>query len=202
MAVEEDRRLRKKHSISKTKGFTLIETMISLAVLMIVMGSAIEVVARIMMASRVADTHMLISTENQRAMREMKNDLTCSSKNTVGPYAPVIVGDELRFRVVTDFDADEGCSVFSGYQLCFWLDTSSNLLFRRFRDATGTILDEAPAEFPGAAAQVIGQYVTGVSYSINADAGMVTITLTTSMGEVTDNDDYTQQFSVIPYNSD
>jgi len=115
-----------------------------------------------------------------------------------------VAGDELRFRVVTGFDDEEGRSTFCGYLVCFWLDSDTNLLVRRFRDATENLLEDPPAEFPGALTQVISQYCTGVSYSINEDAGMVTITLTNSIGEQGDKDYayYSKQFSVIPFNCD
>jgi prepilin-type N-terminal cleavage/methylation domain-containing protein len=185
-------------------GFTLLETIVAMAVLMIVLGAAMSSITQMMISANTADRNLLVSTENQRAVREMKNDLYCSSRNCIGPYAPTIVGDELRFRVVTGFNKDESRSDFSGYLVCYWHKTETNQLIRRFRDSNENLMDPAPAEFPGPPEQVICQYCSGVSFTINVDAGMITVTVTNSLGhqENPDYAIYSSQFDIIPFNCD
>lgn len=185
-------------------GFTLLETMVAMAVFLIILGAAVTTTNRMIMMAGTSDKNMLVAAENQRAVREVKNDVYCSSRNCVKHYAPEIVDNELRFRVVTGFDDEDDRASYSGYQVCFMLDTAKNALVRRFLDSNGDEMAQAPAEFPGPSRQVVSLYCTDVSFSLNVDAGMVTITLTNSIGEETSTDyaEYHTTFNVIPFNFD
>jgi hypothetical protein len=183
-------------------GFTLLETMVALAVFIIILAGAMSSINHLMVLAGTADRTMLVATENQRGSREMKNDLYCSTKYSQDG-APRAVDGELRFQTVTGFDYVEFVPKYSGYYVCYWLDTEKNLLVRRFRDlANEVLLEDAPAEYPGSKSQVICQYCTGVSFSVNEDAGMVTITLINSIGQngTIKYAEYNKQFSVIPFN--
>jgi hypothetical protein len=173
-----------------------------MAVFLIIIGAALTGTSRLMSMAEATDKHMIVTMENQRAIREMKMDIYCSSKNTVGPYAPTVVGDELRFRIVTGFNESEGMSTYSGYQVCYWYDPDRNILVRRFRDSSNNLMTTPPAEYPAGYEQVISQHCTGVSYSVEPNCGMVTVTLTNSLGEPNTVEFATcsSQFDILPFN--
>ncbi len=186
-------------------GFTLIETVVAMAVLLIVMGTAFTCVTNLMASARTADNDMLVTAENQRGMNELKIDLCASSRNTAGIRSAQVVDEELRFQVVTGFDDQVAyCPIWSGYLVCYKHDSSKNMLVRLFRDAAGVQID-APVDYPGEREQTVSLYCTSVSYTIEPDAGMVTIALTNAIGSDPNSDDYSicqREFSVIPFNTD
>jgi hypothetical protein len=175
---------------------------VALAVFMIIFGAAMSGTSRLMSFAEATDINMLVTTENQRAIREMKMDIYCSSKNTVGPFAPAAVGNELRFRVVTGFDQSTGLSTYSGYQVCYWQDPDRSLLVRFFRDANNNKLTDPPVEYPAGAEQVICQYCTGFNFGVEPNCGMVTVILTNSIGNPTSPEFATcsTQFDIMPFN--
>jgi len=186
-------------------GFTLIETMVALAVLLIVMGTIITCVTNIMAFGRSADNNMLVITENQHGIRELKTDIYCSSRNTVGMYSPRLIDGELRMMVVTGFDKTVAfASLWSGYSVCYKHDSTNNMLVRLFRDAMGVQID-APAEYPGSREQVVSNYCTSVSYTVEPNVGMVTVTLINAIGSDPNSKEYAvceNEFTVIPFNTD
>jgi len=187
------------------RGFTLVETMVAMAVLLIVMGTAFTAVTNLMAFARSADNDMLVTSENQRGLRELKTDLYCSSRNTAGIYSPQVVDGELRFQVVTGFDGQVAYEpLWSGYLVCYKHDSEKNMLVRLFRDAAGVQID-APAYYPGKREQVVSLYCTSISYTIEPFAGMVTVTLVNAIGSDPNSKEYAicqNEFSVIPFNTD
>ena len=187
------------------RGFTLVETLVAMAVLLIVMGTAITCVTNLMAYGRGADNNMIVITENQRGVQELKTDLYCSSRNTVSMYSPRFTDGELRMMVVTGFDKSVAYeALWSGYSVCYKHDSDKNQLIRLFRDAAGLQID-APAEYPGKREQVISNYCTSVTYTIEPNAGMVTITLTNAIGSDPTSKEYSvceTEFSVIPFNTE
>jgi hypothetical protein len=78
------------------------------------------------------------------------------------------------------------------------------MLIRLFRDSTGVQIG-APAEYPGESEQTVSLYCTGVSYTIEPNAGKVTVTLSNTIGDDPQAPDYAacaNEFSVIPFNTD
>ena len=210
--------MRIRPNAAKDSGFSLIEVMVAMTIMLIIVGVAFTSVTRLMQFSEIADREMLVSTENQRGMIEIRNGLNCSSRNCVGQYGPEVVGGELRFRVCNGFDDDTasasfGSSTYSDYQVCYYHNADNNTLVRRFYnadadlltiDANGYLLNPPP-EYPmSASSHVISHYCTDASFDINVDAGMVTITLTNSIGAVGSikYTIYTKEFTVFPFNHD
>jgi hypothetical protein len=176
-----------------------------MAVLLIVMGTAFACVTNLMAFAASADNDMLVVSENQRGIRELKTDLYCSSRNQAGQYAPRFMDGELRLMVVTGFDDQVAFSpMWSGYVVCYKHNSSKKMLVRLFRDALGTQID-APADFPGPREQTVSNYCTSVSYAIEPNAGMVTVTLTNAIGSDPSDKRYATcqtVFTVIPFNTD
>ena len=166
-------------------GFTLLETIVALAVFMIVLAIAITTINRLMLFAGVADKNMLVATEYQHAMLQMKNDLYCSSKSSKDKGAPKPADGELRFKICIGFDPEaERPTIYPDYKVCYWLDTSRNLLIRRFRDDNDVLLEDAPVHFPGPPEQVLCQYCTAASFTIpDPNIAMVVVKLTLSIGE-------------------
>jgi len=190
----------------RQKGFTLIETAISLAVFLIILATAFTSITNMLTLSTASDWDMLVVTENQRGLRSIKYDLYSSSCNPHDSYHPRIVDGELRFCVVTGFNTITEKPIYSywdNFQVCYWYDEENHLLVRRFRDNTGQLLDEAPAQYPGPAAQTVSAYCTGFEFPepINVNAGcLVTIKLTNSIGKEEDPRyaTITNEISVMP----
>lgn len=194
-------------------GFSLLEVIVAMALMMVIFGVALASTTRLLQFAELADRDMLVATENQRAMNELRNDINCSSRNCIGQYGPEVVGGELRFRVCTGFDDDSGTSTYSDYQVCYYHDAQRSTLVRRFYNAdadpseideNGYLLNGVP-EFPlSGRSFVVSRHCTSVSFQLNVDAGMVTITITNSIGDP-GSDTYTEyikEFSVFPFNHD
>lgn len=179
------------------KGFTVIEVVIASVIIMILTGVILGALTNIFRATVLSDNTMLTSTQNARAISAMREDLIQTSRNFARPYAPQIVVDELRFRKLSGFDTGTRTPTYENRYTCYWLDTSKDVLYRRFRDLAGDMLANPAPE-------AIGNFVTEFTPAIDTDLQRVTITLTTSKGEAAREEDATVTRTVVikPFNTD
>lgn len=135
--------------ISSRGGFTLIEVIVVMLILVFIMAIAFASLQHLFVAARAADRHMLVYTENQRGIMEMKKDIQCSTKNpednTRRPRVTYVVedgvgADELHFAVAVGFSRDDDTTIFSNssqvtppYLVCFRWDEERQMLKRLFR---------------------------------------------------------------------
>ncbi len=189
---------------SECGGFTIIEAMISMTVLVLLTAFVLGSISNTYMATTMADNAMLVTTQESRALGIIREDLLQTSRNfpPSGNYGPFLDPDpwqpgisELRFRKINGFSA--GHATYENQYTCYYLDTTNNILWRRYRDLSGTLLTDPPAE-------VIGLYVTTFTPVIDANAKTVTITLTNSKGRADRNEDasITRTVVITPYNID
>jgi type II secretory pathway pseudopilin PulG len=187
-------------------GFTLIETAISFTILLLLTGVIMGSITNIYKATAQADNTMLVSAQNSRAVGAMREDLLQTSRNLPpsGNYGPFLDPDpwqsgtsELRFRRINGFNTSTGRATYENQYTCYWLDTTKDTLYRRYRDLSGTLLTTPPAK-------AIGTHVTVFTPEIDADAQTVTITLTTSRGSTEREEEATTTRTVIitPFNID
>jgi len=185
--------------IKRQHGFTIIEAVISLTILLLIAGVIMGSITNIYRSTNLSDNTMLVSSQNARAMSEIREDLLQTSRNFQGIYAPFLDAgtSELRFRRISGFNATSGAATFENQYACYWLDTSTDILYRRFRNLGGTLLSN-PAPEP------IGAYVTAFNPSVDTDACTVTISVTTSRGKTELNEDAstTRSITITPFNVD
>ena len=179
------------------KGFTAVEVVLAAVIIMILTGVILGSLTNVFRATALSDNDMLTNTQIARAISAMKEDLIQTSRNFSRPYAPQIVANELRFRKVSGFDTGTKTSTYENRYTCYWLDTSKNVLFRQFRDLGGSLLANPAPES-------VGNFVTVFTPVIDTDMQTVTITLTTSKGDPTREEDASVTRTVVikPFNTD
>ena len=179
-----------------SRGFTIIEAMVSVAILLILVGIIFGSIANIYRATSFSDNIMIVNTQNSRALGIIREDMLQTSNNFSGQYAPFIHGgtSELRFRKINGFDTATGRSTYANKYICYHHDSTLKFLYRRVRDLSENLLEQ----------KAVGECVTVFTPVIDTDAGNVTITLITSKGTIERNDDATTTRTVIlkPFNID
>ena len=184
---------------STSAGFTLVEAVVALTVLMLLVGIVMGSISNMYRATTFSDNTLLVNTENSRAMAAMREDLLQTSRNFSGNYAPFTDAgtSEVRFRKINGFSISSGRATYENRYTCYYLDSASNTLYRRYRDLSGSLLTSPPRE-------VLGQHVTSFTPSIDTNTKTVTITLTTLRGETARNEQATITRSVVvtPFNID
>lgn len=181
----------------KCRGFTVVEAVIAVTIIMVMTGVILGSLTSIFRATALSDNAMLTSTQNARAIAAIREDLLQTSRNFSRPYAPQVVGGELRFRKVSGFNTTTKSPIYESFYTCYYLDAAKHVLYRRFRDLAGDLL-AAPAP------EAVGNFVTVFTSSIDTDMQTVSITLTTSKGESALKEDAaTTRTAVIkPFNTD
>jgi len=185
--------------MKKQNGFTILEVSIATAILLVITGTILGAITYAYRATAMADNTMIASSANARAVAAMREDLIQTSRNFAGNYAPFIDTDstELRFRRIDSFSASTGRASYESFYTCYFLDTSKSILYRRYRDLSGTLLT-TPLSL------ALAPHVTVFTPAIDTDAKTVTITLTTSRGESARGEDASTTRTVIikPFNID
>jgi Tfp pilus assembly protein PilE len=178
-------------------GFTVVEVVIAVVILMLMTGIVLGSITNIYRATELSDNTMLTSSQNSRAIAVMKEDLLQSSRNFSRPYAPQVVGDELRFRRLSGFSMTTEHSTYENFYTCYYLDTSRDILYRRYRNLAGDLLSDPKP-------RAIGNFVTAFTPVIDTDLQTVTITLTTSKGDAARAEDAATTRTVVvkPFNTD
>ena len=183
--------------MEKESGFTIIEAVISIAILLLIAGVILSSISGYFRAASLSDNTMLVNSQNSRIMSEVTDDLMQTSRNFTGRYAPLIdeENSELRFRRVRGFSLPKERATYEEKYACYWLDSADNVLYRRYRDLAGNLLDTPEPE-------VIGAFVTAFSTSIDYCTCSVIITVTTSRGKSELNEDATTTRTIIvtPFN--
>ncbi len=179
------------------RGFTVIEIVVATSIVVIMTGVILGSLTNMFRATTLSDNTMLTNTQNARAIGAMREDLMQTSRNFARPYAPQIVGSELRFRMLSGFNITTKTPTYDNFYTCHYLDTTRHVLYRRYRDLSGNLLS-TPAPEP------IGNFVTEFTPSIDTDTQNVTITLTTSKGEAAWSEDATTSRTIVitPFNTD
>ncbi len=179
-------------------GFSIIESVVSLAILFILVGIVLGSIANTYRATAVSDNTMIVNTESSRVLTTIREDLLQTSSNFAGQYAPFIHGgtSELRFRRLNGFSASTGRATYENEYICYNLDTTLHHLYRRRRDLGGT-------EIAGSR-WAVGKSVTTFTPVIDSDAGNITITLTTTEGDAVRDDlaTVTRVVVITPFNID
>ncbi|MCX7703827.1 MAG: prepilin-type N-terminal cleavage/methylation domain-containing protein [Planctomycetota bacterium] len=187
------------------KGLTLIEVMITCVLLVVLFGMTANLFFSMMRGGSFAENLLDVNYHTQQVIHNITTDIMSSSQNPDSIYKPRVVGDELRFKIVKGFNLATETAVYTDYWICYWYDTANKTVVRRFRNDSGQLLTSAPAEFAGSEAQqVIASYITNVSWSVDPQTVIVTISVTASKGSASDGTDatVTKNASVRPENTD
>jgi type II secretory pathway pseudopilin PulG len=180
-------------------GFTLVEALIVMVVLILMMGVIFGSIANMYRATTLSDNVMLVNAENANAIAAVREDLLQTSRNFVGLYSPRIDGatGELRMRKINGFSASTGMSTYENYWTCYYLDTGQNILWKRYRDLSENLLASPPP-------LAVGNYVTEFTPSIDVDAEMVTVTIGTTKGNPDRQEDTAMSRTIVvkPFNID
>jgi type II secretory pathway pseudopilin PulG len=182
---------------SKCAGFTVIEVVVSVTIIMLMTGVILGSLTSIFRATTLSDNTMLTSTQNARAIAAVREDLIQTSCNFSRPYAPQVVGGELRFRRLSGFNTTTKSPTYDSFYTCYYLDTAKHVLYRRCRDLAGPLLSNP-------APQAVGNFVTAFTPLVDTDMQTVSITITTSKGESAFKEDAeaTRTVVVKPFNTD
>lgn len=209
------------HKEPDQAGFTLLEAIVATAIFVIIVGIAFASMNHLMTATRASDNIMLVNSENQRGIRELKNDLLSSTKNYNRLGVPVYpVDGELRFAVAVGFNNQTAKTIFSldlapdnptPFLVCYWLNQGRNMLCRRFRDPTTfdlipkSDLYNSPAwsALYGGSPAVVSTYCTDFQAPVTPLAILVNVTLKNELGNPGSKDyaSCERMFSIRPYNS-
>jgi len=198
------------------RGLTLIEVIIVLGIITVLMGSVGFALAEILDASEFAHNLNIANFESQRALTEICRTLTTSSRRKDSPYRPRNYNGELAFRMVYDFNASEERAVYADFFVCYYLDSNTHTLRRRFRipdgDDPGALItgsfpyhnawQQIQQLFPGPADQEVGRYITDFSFSINSDTGVVSVSIVSTVGSGKTQASIRKGASVRPFNVD
>jgi type II secretory pathway pseudopilin PulG len=179
------------------RGFTAVEVVVAAVIIMILTGVILGSLSSVFRATALSDNTMLTSTQNARAISAMREDLIQTSRNFSRPYAPQVVSGELRFRKISGFNQGTKTPSYENRYTCFYLDTSKDVLYRRYRNLAGDLLSDPKPE-------AVGNFVTEFTPAIDTDLQTVTITLTTSKGKAAHEEDaaVTRTVAIKPFNTD
>lgn len=169
--------------MSDQKGLTLLEVVISVAILLIVVGAIIQMFVSHMRSRDATSNYLLASEHNQRALQRMAEELRGTDRLFVnvalsGPQgartlealtsegAPINVNlfSTITFRRISGFDMDTASQVWS-----------SDIIFRRDA-AKNQVIREQDGN-----TEVLGSYAADLSFYLNGSGG-IGVLLKTSHG--------------------
>ncbi len=181
------------------RGFTVVEVAVSVAIMAIITGIILGTITYFYRAAALADNTMMVSARSSQALAHMREDLLQTSRNFAGNYAPFIDTDstELRFRKIESFSAQTGRATYENFYTCYYLDTSKDVLYKRYRDLSGTLLSNP-------APHALASTITAFTPVLDTEARTVTITLTTTTGDSERSEDasITRTVVITPFNID
>jgi len=167
------------------KGFTLVEVVISTAIIVIVSGAILQLFVSHVRAAQATENFLVVSEHNQRGLQKMAEELRgtdyqlvnvvfsgSQGAKTLGPLIPggssfsVTLYSQITFKRIIGFDIMNGSQLWST-DITYSVNTTTKQL-QRVQDGV---------------TKIFASYVTGISF-YNSPDGSIGVILTNTYGDM------------------